>query len=55
MIELAPNHKSGLSIDNPIILGGGVLGCAEHVPQALRDAGCGAVVVGPFTHASASR
>lgn len=50
MIELAPNHKSGLSIDNPIILGGGVLGVAEQAPQALREAGCGAVVVGPITH-----
>ena len=49
MIDLAPNHKSGLVVSNPILLGGGVIGCAERVPDALKQADCGAAVTGPFT------
>ena len=52
MLELAPNHKAGLAVANPILLGGGVVGCAEYPPQSLKDAGLGAVVVGPFTLSS---
>ncbi len=52
MLELAPNHKAGLAVANPILLGGGVVGCAEYPPQSLKEAGLGAVVVGPFTLSS---
>lgn len=33
------------------MLAGGAVGCAEYMPQSLRDAGLGGVVVGPFTRA----
>jgi dihydroorotate dehydrogenase len=52
MLDLAPNHKSGLVVANPVLLGGGVLGCAENIPHALKQADCGAAVMGPFTWSS---
>ena len=52
MIELAPNHKTGLPIDCPIIIGGGVIGSGEAMPQSLIQFGLGAIVVGPITYSS---
>ncbi|MCC9075350.1 hypothetical protein FKZ61_004400 [Litorilinea aerophila] len=47
MIELAPNHKMGLPVANPILLAGGIIGCGEAVPPGLELSRLGAVVVGP--------
>ncbi|RIK42206.1 MAG: hypothetical protein DCC55_09495 [Chloroflexi bacterium] len=48
MIELAPNHKSGLPVANPILLAGGVIGYGEARHNALATESLGAVVVGPI-------
>jgi dihydroorotate dehydrogenase len=48
MIELAPNHKSGLPVENPILLASGAIGYGEARHSALATDGLGAVVVGPI-------
>jgi dihydroorotate dehydrogenase (NAD+) catalytic subunit len=48
MIELAPNHKSGLPVTNPILLAGGTVGYGEARHSALATERLGAVVVGPI-------
>ncbi len=48
MIDLAPNHKLGLSVVNPILLAGGSIGYGEAVHKGLDLAQMGAVVVGPI-------
>ena len=52
MIELAPNHKVGLPIDVPIMVGGGVVGAGEYIPTTIRQSGIGAFVVGPILRSS---
>ncbi len=47
MIELAPNHKIGLSVANPILLAAGSIGYGEAVHPGLNLAKLGAVTVGP--------
>lgn len=47
MIELAPNHKIGLPVANPILIAGGVIGCGDAVTPGLRTQALGASVVGP--------
>lgn len=49
MIELAPTHKIGLPVQNPILLGAGAVGDGESIPAVLRESGIGAVVIGPLT------
>lgn len=47
MIDLAPNHKLGLVVANPILLGAGAIGYGEAIPRGLDAAQVGAAVVGP--------
>lgn len=49
MIELAPGHKHGLQIRNPVMVAGGAVGLGEIVPRGLDLTQVGAVVVGPLT------
>ena len=51
MIELAPGHKSGFPVSNPVLLAGGTIGYGEAIPHGLDVAQLGAVVVGPMTAA----
>lgn len=51
-IDLAPNHKQGLSVAHPILLGCGAIGYGEALPKGLNTAELGAVVVGPLLSAS---
>ncbi|MEZ4584394.1 MAG: hypothetical protein R3A10_22645 [Caldilineaceae bacterium] len=48
MIELAPHHKYGLPIANPVMLAAGTVGYGEALPPGVQTAQLGAVVVGPF-------
>lgn len=52
LIDLAPNHKVGLVVENPILLAGGAIGYGEAAPKGLDTALLGAVVVGPVLHGS---
>ncbi len=52
MIELAPQHKEGLPVANPILLAGGTIGYGEALPRGLNPDKLGAVVVGPIMRAS---
>ncbi len=47
-INLAPNHKQGLVVNNPILLGAGTIGYGEVVPKGLDLAQMGGAVVGPI-------
>jgi dihydroorotate dehydrogenase (NAD+) catalytic subunit len=47
VIDLAPNHKLGLVVANPILLGAGAIGYGEALPRGLELAALGAAVVGP--------
>ena len=51
-IDLAPNHKLGLMVANPVLLGAGAIGYGEAVPRGLDLAQLGAAVVGPVLSAS---
>jgi dihydroorotate dehydrogenase (NAD+) catalytic subunit len=51
-IDLAPNHKQGLSVANPILLGCGAIGYGEAIPKGLDMTVLGAAVVGPILNAS---
>jgi len=51
-IDLAPNHKLGLMVANPVLLGAGAIGYGEAVPRGLDPAQLGAVVVGPLLSGS---
>jgi dihydroorotate dehydrogenase (NAD+) catalytic subunit len=51
-IDLAPNHKLGLVVANPVLLGAGAIGYGEAVPRGLHLTQVGAVVVGPVLSAS---
>lgn len=48
MIDLAPHHKVGLPVKNPVLLAGGTVGYGEAIPPALDCKALGAVVVGPL-------
>lgn len=51
-IDLAPNHKLGLMVANPVLLGAGAIGYGEAVPRGLDLAQLGAAVIGPVLSAS---
>lgn len=54
MIDLAPNHKLGLSVKNPVLLAGGTIGYGEAMYSGLNLKQLGGVVVGPLLrHSSA--
>jgi dihydroorotate dehydrogenase (NAD+) catalytic subunit len=48
MIDLAPNHKLGLTVNNPILLAGGMIGYGEARQPGVATEQLGAVVVGPL-------
>ncbi len=52
MLELAPDHKLGLSLDNPVMLAAGSIGYGEAVHREMELSRFGAVVVGPITRRS---
>ncbi len=52
MIDLAPNHKLGLTVANPVLLAGGTIGYGEAVSKGLTLSRLGAVVVGPIVQSS---
>ena len=54
MIELAPFHKMGLPVANPVFLAGGTVGYGEAVPGGLDLAALGGVVVGPVMRYSSA-
>ncbi len=47
MLDLAPGHKLGLIVANPVLLAGGIIGLGEAVHSEMATAQLGAVVVGP--------
>jgi len=47
-IDLAPNHKWGLTATNPIWLAGGAIGYGEALLRELDTSALGGVVVGPI-------
>ncbi|MFN8493454.1 MAG: hypothetical protein U0350_37995 [Caldilineaceae bacterium] len=49
MIDLAPNHKHGFQVANPILLAGGMIGYGEALHPQLGVDQLGGVVVGPIT------
>lgn len=53
-INLAPNHKMGLPLPNPVMLAAGVLGYGELSLRGLDPAMLGGVVVGPVTRRSSA-
>ena len=48
-IDLAPHHKLGLVVANPILLAGGVIGSGDALPAGLALSQLGAAVIGPIT------
>ncbi len=52
MIELAPGHKQGLPVNNPIWIAGGMVGYGEAVARGVNLTGLGGVVVGPILSSS---
>jgi dihydroorotate dehydrogenase (NAD+) catalytic subunit len=52
MIELAPGHKQGLPVSNPVWIAGGMVGYGEAAPRGLVMAGLGGVVIGPILASS---
>lgn len=48
LIDLAPQHKSGLVVSSPVLVAGGILGMAEALPEGLQPEELGGVVVGPL-------
>lgn len=51
-INLAPQHKNGLIVANPILLAAGVVGYGEVIPRGLDLGIVGAAVVGPVMSSS---
>lgn len=49
MIELAHQHKIGLSVASPFILGAGAIGIGDAIPKGLDLTCIGAAVVGPVS------
>lgn len=54
MIDLAPGHKTGLLVKNPVLLAGGSIGYGEAVASGVDVKALGAVVVGPVLRQSGS-
>lgn len=52
LIELAPGHKQGLPVENPVWIAGGMVGYGEAVARSTALAGLGGVVVGPLLASS---
>jgi dihydroorotate dehydrogenase (NAD+) catalytic subunit len=52
MIELAPGHKQGLPVTNPVLIAGGAIGYGEVAPPGLDLSHVGGVVVGPILAAA---
>lgn len=52
MIDLAPGHKLGLLVKNPVLLAGGTIGYGEALHTGLDVKQVGAVVVGPVLRRS---
>ena len=52
MLELAPAHKNGLPIANPVLLAAGSVGMGEATHDTLHLAALGGVVVGPLSRRS---
>ena len=52
MIELAPGHKQGLVVANPVLIAGGAVGYGEVAPPGLDLGQVGGVVVGPVMAAA---
>lgn len=48
-INLAPKHKMGLPVPNPVLLAGGAIGNGEAAPRGVDLSVLGAVIVGPVT------
>lgn len=48
MIDLAPNHKAGLVVKNPILVAGGTIGYGEAIHSGIAVQQLGGVVVGPL-------
>jgi len=51
-IDLAPHHKQGLPVENPVLLAGGAVGYGEAKHAGLDLSRLGAVVVGPIMRRS---
>lgn len=49
MIELAPNHKIGLTLNSPLIAGGGLLGFADEYDNLIDFSKLGAFITNPIT------
>jgi dihydroorotate dehydrogenase (NAD+) catalytic subunit len=49
MIELAPRHKIGLPLENPVLIAGGMIGYGEAIHRGLDLSALGGVVVGPIS------
>lgn len=54
MIDLAPGHKTGLLVKNPVLLAGGSIGYGEAIASGVDVKQLGAVVVGPLLRQSGS-
>lgn len=54
MIDLAPGHKTGLIVKNPVLLAGGSIGYGEAIASGVAVKQLGAVVVGPLLRQSGS-
>jgi dihydroorotate dehydrogenase (NAD+) catalytic subunit len=52
MIELAPRHKIGLPVENPVLIAGGMIGYGEAIHRGVDLSNVGAVVVGPISRSS---
>lgn len=52
MIDLAPGHKTGLIVKNPVLLAGRSIGYGEAVASGVDLKALGAVVVGPLLRQS---
>ncbi len=48
-IELAPNHKTGLALDNPVMPAAGCFGFGSEYARLVDVEALGAIVVGPVT------
>jgi len=48
-VDLAPNHKTGLTLTNPVMPAAGCLGFGTEYAQLVEVEALGAVVVGPIT------
>jgi dihydroorotate dehydrogenase (NAD+) catalytic subunit len=52
LIELAPGHKQGLPVENPVLIAGGMVGYGEAVARGTDFTTLGGVVIGPILASS---